>query len=221
MHDKSIRRFGRVGISSGAGFGIVCGLLAACAGGDTPPRDSDLDDRIAAVYAGATLPPAGGSGGSGAAPSNGGSGGGTPTANGGSGGAPPSGGSGGGAMSGEAGSGTSAAGSGGEMPPPEPAGCDGFALLQERCGAGPCHGAASTVSGFATSEGDAADFAGEDAEGPSCGGDGPIFDPANPPASLVILKIDGTVPCGSPMPLGGATFTAEEIECVQDFISTL
>ena len=53
-----------------------------------------------------------------------------------------------------------------------------------------------------------------------CSGAGDVFDPANPSASLVIQKVQGTSTCGGKMPIGPA-LTDDEIQCIEDWIGTL
>jgi hypothetical protein len=50
-----------------------------------------------------------------------------------------------------------------------------------------------------------------------------IFNPANPSASLVVKKVQGTSGCGSPMPLGSpaGTISAEDVACIEEWIGTL
>jgi hypothetical protein len=216
MQDKAIHTLGKLSI------GLIVGMFAACAGSDTPPRTDDFDDKLAIRYplgsetgvAGSSATPSGGTGGR--APTGTG---GTASGTGGAGtGGTASPGTGGSATAGEAGAGSSAAGSAGMA---DPGACDGFAILKTSCGSAGCHGAGSGYSAFAAVEGNATDFVDTDAVGPSCNGDGPIFDPANPPASLIIQKINGTA-CGSQMPIGAsAPFPPADLTCIQDWISNL
>lgn len=188
----------------------VCGAFAvACAGGDTPARDDELEDAIAVVYADGV-----GVAGSGPAPV------------GGSGGRSPTGGAGGGTSQGgsTSGSGGAPGGAGGTEPSgtagSSGGGCDGFAILQAKCNGGSCHGSGSAASGFAESEAAALTFVGEDPSGPACSGNDPIITPDNPGNSLIIQKLDGSMPCGLAMPLG-APLSADEIQCIEDWIGTL
>jgi hypothetical protein len=215
MQDKAIRTVGKVSI------GIIVGMIAACAGSDTPPRTDEFDQDLASVYppgsaTGSAATGGTASGGTGGRASTGN--GGTASGRGGSGtGGSASPGTGGSATAGAAGAGSSAAGSAGTGS----GACDGFTILKTSCGSSGCHGAGSGYSAFAATEADAADFVGTDGEGPLCGGEGPIFDPANPPASLVMLKIAGTA-CGGKMPLGSTTpFPPADVTCIEDWISTL
>jgi hypothetical protein len=199
---------------SQAGLVLLGAAFVACAGADVPAVDAKLAEDIANVY----LPGRGNSGAGGAAPGGGGSGGASALGEGGSGSNMNRGGS----ASGDAGVGGSAsvdAGSGGNGG----GDCDGFQILKQRCGTSAgCHAAGSPYSAFADTAASAADFAGEDAVGFECSGEGPIFDPVNPEQSLVILKTAaGSSACGARMPITGEPLTTEEIECVQAFIESL
>jgi hypothetical protein len=101
--------------------------------------------------------------------------------------------------------------------------CDGFAILKANCSGGSCHGAGTGFTPFAADEGDAADFVGT--QSVICGSqdNAPIFDSANPAASLVVKKILDTTNCGGRMP-AGATMQAlsdEEVDCVESWIGSL
>lgn len=218
MQDKAIRTFGKLSI------GLIVGMVAACAGGDTPPTTTKLEQDIAAAYppsgsatgvAGSGSTPSGGTGGSAPRPpSNGGS----SSGRGGSGaGGSASPGTGGSASTGEAGS--SAAGTAG-MTPVGSGACDGFAILKSSCGSAGCHGAGSSVGNFAESLDDAKSFVDEEGPG-SCNGRGPLFDPANAAASIVVQKIEGTINCGSRMPLTGDYLDPAEVDCVKEWIGDL
>jgi len=213
IEDKAIRTFGKLSI------GVIVGMIAACAGGDTPVRTDQIsDENIAAGYPLGSSPT--GTAGSGGTSSGGGTGGRAPTppSNGGTSGAA-SAGRGGSASTGEAGAAGSSAGSTGTDPVPTGE-CDGFAILKASCGSGGCHGAGSSVGNFAESLEDAKSFVGEDAAS-SCSGRGLLFDPDNAAASIVVQKIEGTINCGGRMPLTGAYLDADKVDCVKEWIGTL
>jgi hypothetical protein len=213
MQDKAIRTFGKLSI------GMIVGMIAACAGGDTPVRPDGLDEAISNGYGlGSAATGSGGtsSGGTGGRaptpPSNGGT---SASGAGGTAGA----GRGGSASTGEAGAAGSAAGSAGMDPVPT-GDCDGFGILKASCGSSGCHGAGSSVGNFAETLEDAKSFVGEDASS-SCSGRGPLFDPDNAAASIVVQKIEGTINCGGRMPLTGAYLDADQVDCVKEWIGTL
>jgi hypothetical protein len=210
MQDKTIRT------SATLSIGMLCGLIAACAGTDTPPRDSELEADIRTAYAGGTRSPAAsagapgaGGGGSAGARATTGAGGAAPASRGGSG-------SGGGAVA-------AVAGGGGDDPAPVAGGgdCDGFALLS-RCQGSGCHSAGAPFGGFAESEDAAKGFVGKSGT-ISCSAFGPLFNPEDPPASIVVRKVNANPPCGGLMPAGSTmpVFSADEIQCLEDWISTL
>lgn len=103
--------------------------------------------------------------------------------------------------------------------------CDGFPILQMKCGNGSfCHGAGSMVSAFAASASGVASFVGERAQGTDCGDDPSlIFDPEDPAASLVVTKLGMNSPCGGPMPLGSApgSMPPADVACIQEWIGSL
>lgn len=101
------------------------------------------------------------------------------------------------------------------LPPPD--GCDGLALLQRSCGGASCHGQGSPFGSFAASLEDARALV--DQPGQLCSGE-LIFDSASPAESFVLKKLDSPA-CGAPMPLGAPPLPAEEIACLQSWISTL
>lgn len=175
---------------------VVCGAVAACAGGETPRLSDETEAIIADVYGPGAVGVAGAGGGG-----RSGSGG---SANAGS------------ANAGRAGSGQSAGGNGGGSS----AECDGFAILQLRCDGAQCHGADALNGNFAESEAIAAAFAGQDPVTPSCASEGPLINPDNPRGSLLIQKVNGTVPCGGAMPLTGP-LQDDEIDCLEEWISNL
>jgi hypothetical protein len=182
--------------------GVILGLLAACAGSDTPTRPPGFAEQIAELYAGAE--PVG------AAAAGGGSG------TGGSG-------AGGSAVTGSGGgTGMGTGGGGGSS-----SGCDGFAILKLKCSGGPCHdqqnSSPGSLSNFVLDESTAAAFAGEESDQCASSDNSPVFDPDNPAASLVVKKITATTACGNRMPLGATTqaLTDAELTCVKTWIGTL
>lgn len=228
MQDKTIRalsswffgatpRPGQIGMTLTAALGLAtAGLVVACAGTDTPETDADFRDQLAAQYGGGQGAGTGTGGtGSGA---GGGSGVGGTSASGSGGSAT---GAGGGAMAGAAG-GSTVGGTGGGS---SSSACDGFALLSSKCGGGSCHGGmtAGGLSNFALDETTAKGFADQQSNTCKMQDNAPIFDPANPAASLVVKKITATASCGGRMPLGASTqaLTGDELDCLEDWISAL
>ncbi len=215
MHDKANRSFGALSV------GLVCGVLGACAGTDTPPRDQILEDAIATQYANGVGVAGGAGGGAGA---SGAAGGGPRPPAGGAGGRASAGGAGGGdapggaggAAAGSGGSGVVAGGGSGGGGAAE---CDGFAIIGTKCNGGACHGDGAAQSEFAKDLDTAESYIGEDSA--QCGAaGGQLFNPDNPPASLVVQKVRGTSGCGLKMPLGPPLSDAE-ITCIEDWIGTL
>ena len=194
MHDKAMRRFGAV-ISS-----LVCGAVVACAGGDTPQVDDDLESAISQNF------------GNGPVAAGGGAGGRAPTASAGSAGAP---------VAGSGGAGGQAAGAPPttEMPPSTGGACDGFAVLQTNCCGGSCNRAGG-VGDFAESEEAALAYVGVSGSA-TCGSQGPLLNPDNPKQSIIVQKVNGTVPCGGAMPIGSPPLTDEEISCLEEWIADL
>jgi hypothetical protein len=213
MHDKAMRLFGAV-ISS-----LVCGAFVACAGGDTPPLDDPLEDAIGQNFGNGAV--AGGTGGSSATSSAGTSA--APRA--GSGGTParapaPAASQGGGAPVASAGSTGAPAEPPAEDDPPASTGggCDGFAVLNEHCNGGSCHGDGG-LGNFASSEEAALAFVGVSGSA-TCSAEGPLLNPDNPRQSVIIQKVLGTATCGAQMPLG-VPLEDEDITCLEDWIATL
>jgi len=92
--------------------------------------------------------------------------------------------------------------------------------LQASCDGANCHGAGSGLGNFAESEEDAKSFIG--VEGTvTCGGKGPLIDPDNPSASILVQKVTPTKPCGAQMPLTGDKLTDDQISCLQEWIGGL
>jgi len=175
-----------------ATFCLVSGAFAACAGSKTPSVDDELEDAIADTFGNGSVG-ASGSGGSGAA----------------------SGGRGGSANAGSAG-GSSMAGNGGAAS----GACNGFAILARNCGGDNCHGAGTINGNFAESEDIAAAFADQEPVTEDCAMDGPVLDTENPRGSLLIQKVNGTVPCGLAMPLVGQ-LSEQDIDCLEEWIGDL
>lgn len=176
-----------------ATFCLVSGAFAACAGSKTPSVDDDLEDAIADTFGNGSVGVAGsGTGGSG------------------------SGGRGGSANAGSAG-GSSMAGNGGAA---SSGACDGFEILQRHCSGNNCHGAGTVNGNFAENEDIAAAFADQDPVTAGCAEEGPLIDTENPRGSLLIQKVNGTVPCGSAMPLVGQLSDAD-IDCLEEWIGEL
>jgi len=195
MQDEAVRWLGALS------FCLVCGAFAACAGNETPQVNDEFEQAIADTFGNGSVGVAGSS--------NGGSG------NAGRGGG---GGRGGSANAGTSGSGgRPAGGSGGGQSSNE---CNGFAILQTNCSGAQCHGAGSPNANFAESEEIAAAFAGEDPVTAGCSMEGPLINTDNPRGSLLIQKVNGTVPCGSPMPLTGP-IDDDEVDCLEQWISEL
>lgn len=226
MHHKAIQTLGNVVRGdSGIGamsirtlsVGVLCGAFAvACAGGDTPARDDDLEAAIAQAYANGQ-----GVAGSGPSPS------------GGSGGRPPAGGAGGGGNQGgsnaTSGAGGAPGGSGGTAAEGGAAGSgsmgncdtdDGLQLLLTNCRGSTCHSAGSSFNGFAENEDALLDVVDENGTS-TCASAGPLLDPGNPPASIIVQKLKGTATCGGQMPLASPPLSAEDIQCIEDWIGTL
>jgi hypothetical protein len=176
-----------------ATFFLVSGAFAACAGSKTPSVSDELEVAIEDTFGNGSVGVAG-RGGSGT-----GSGGRAGSANAGS--------AGGSSMAGNGGAASSGA-------------CDGFDILQRHCSGNNCHGAGTVNGNFAENEDIAAAFAGQDPVTAECAMEGPLLDTENPRGSLLIQKVNGTVPCGSPMPLVGQ-LSEEDIDCLEEWIGDL
>jgi hypothetical protein len=212
MHHKMNRALSSVGV------GILC-AVAACAGGDTPARNSALVEFLSDEYGSGT--PVGAVGGMSGSGNTGGSG----NNSSGSGGNSSSGSGGsasgdGGSASGDGGDGGSDVGGGGSAGGGD---CDGFGVLLENCGGPTCHGAGTPYTEFAISESAAVDWADEPAAGGCASNGTPIFDTEDPSQSLVILKLGSSPPCGTPMPFGtqGNVISDDDIACIEEFIGGL
>lgn len=207
---------------------MLCSLLCACAGSETPPLDGRLAEDVAAAYAGgqreaaaeAESAPTGPAPEAPAAaeeepaqlgnppqqaPED------SPDVDG----------------SSVDGSSVDGDGAGEDTPPTEPEAnepsaepvCDGFAILASSCGTSGCHGAGSNLGTFAASEAEALRYVGQ--PGTVCSSQGSLFDPDNPSESLMITKLSDFPPCGQPMPLAGPLLSDDEIECIEDWIGSL
>jgi hypothetical protein len=174
-------------------FCLVCGGFAACAGSKTPSISDDFEETIGDTFGNGSVGVAG------AGTSGGGRGG-----------------RGGSANAGSAGS-SSAAGNGGAA---GSGACNGFAIVQRNCNGENCHGTGSVNANFAESEAIAAAFAGEDPVTADCSMDGPLINTDNPRGSLLIQKVNGTVPCGNAMPLVGS-LSDSDIACLEEWIREL
>jgi hypothetical protein len=194
MHDRAWRALGAASLYS---LSIVCAGFVACAGGETPATDAELRAQITDIYVE----------GNGAVGRAGNSGGGGRSGAGGSAQAEA------GAAGDDGGRGGSSGGSGGE--------CDGFAVLQTNCGGSGCHGQDSLYSNFAESEEAALAFVGESGEA-TCANAGPMIDPANPAASIILQKVTASSPpCGERMPVVGGPLSQEDVTCLQEWIGSL
>jgi hypothetical protein len=191
----------------------------ACVDADIPNVSNGLRDALAENFAnaGAAAVGAAGDGGSASTPSAGAGG------EGGSAGEEdepsdpePNGGAAGSSMAGEAGGdGEGAAGGDGMA-----GGCDGFTIVQMRCGQVGCHADGSAQGDFGASEEAARAYIGQEGDG-LCAGEGPIIDPDDPSASVLVQKVDGSATCGSPMPLGSEPLSDDDIACIEEWIGGL
>jgi hypothetical protein len=200
---------------------LLLTLGFACVDADIPNVSNDLRDTLAETFGNAGAPPLGASGNGGSAS--------TPNAGaGGDGGAAGDGNepapanpdeNGGAAGSGMAG-GAGADGEGAAGGPPIASDCDGFGIIQQRCGLSGCHAPADAPLGdFGSSEDAARAYIGE--EGVTCAGEGALIDPDDPGASVLVAKIEGTASCGGQMPPGGTPLSDEDIACVVEWIGSL
>jgi len=210
MHNKMNRALSSVGV------GILCGMVAACAGGDTPARTGELVQFVGDFYGTGAQTGSAASGGSGGGGNSGSDSGGSSGDGGSASGDGGSASGDGGSASGDGGSATGNGGDGGG----EPVDCDGLMILQSNCNGGTCHDTGSSYTDFVA---DAAAWVNEPTNSPGCSSDGVVFDTADPSQSLVILKLGSSPPCGSPMPFGtqGNVLSDADIACVEEFISGL
>jgi hypothetical protein len=200
------------------GLGSCLIIAAACAGGDTPPRDADLEERIRSFYdpdypagAAGSVNMAGGGGTGGSASGVGGSASGTGGSGSGTGGSASGGASGSGAAgSGSSGSGSSGSGSTGPV-------CDApTQVFAQHCSFQPCHGDGSTNGSFADSEAAAKALLDKSTKNTQCG---KYIDSGDPAQSALLLKLNDP-PCGgSQMPLGADPLEQADIDCVESWLS--
>jgi hypothetical protein len=200
-----------------AGLGSCLVIAAACAGGDTPPRDAALEEKIRTTYdpdykTGAAGSVSMGTGGS--SSGTGGSSSGTGGSASGTGGSASGGASGSGtAGSGTAGSGTSGSGSTGAV-------CDApTKVLQYYCGLGSgCHGPGAALGDFGVDEAAALALVDKPTKNAACG---KYIDSANPEQSAVLLKLGDKPPCGAQMPFGGNPVSPEDVDCLTSWLDSL
>src|SRR5262245_37101289 len=141
-------------------------ILSACADGDRPYPDAELRDQIEQRYVDGVPDETASAGGTSGRAGSGGSGAGSAGRNA------------GGGSGGSAGSGSQPSGE-----------CNsGFDVLATNCVGGMCHGAGSPYSNFAESEEAALAFVGESGVS-SCSAEGPLLNPDNPAASIIIQKV--------------------------------
>ncbi len=195
-------------------WGLLCLLLAGCAGGDTPARSRALEDALCTAYpedacdeqvgaGGSAIAGAGaGGGGNMAGGGNVGSGGRGGSVNGG-GGSPPVGGAGGGTPSGDY--------------------CDApGTVLIPRCGtSSACHGAGSLSGDFAESDAKARTYVNRASlRDPACG---LYINSANPDASTILTMTNGEAGPSCypiPMPIGsGEDLPQAEVDCIAEWLS--
>ena len=89
-------------------------------------------------------------------------------------------------------------------------------LFVQRCGGSICHAGSSPAAGLDLVEPGVAERL-VNQMGRDC--PGILVDPIDPEGSLLYDKLTPDTACGSPMPLGRPMFTAEELECVRDWIA--
>jgi len=172
-------------------------LAAACAGGDTPPRDDVLEEKIRSTYdpdfetgvaGSASMAGTGGGGGQGGSAVAGGTGGGA------------------------AGS-ASVAGSGstGDI-------CDApTKVLTYYCGLGSgCHGAEANFGDFGASEEAARALVDKSTKNASCG---KYIDSADPESSAILTKLSDPTCGGAQMPFGSKPLAQADVDCVRSWLS--
>jgi hypothetical protein len=200
------------------GLGACLIVAAACAGGDTPPRDAKLEETIRTTFdpdyasgdAGSASLPAGGSGGGGGSAAGGAGGGSSST--------------GGSASAGAAGSGSSgASGSVASLPPPTGPVCDApTVVFQYGCGLGSgCHSASdkATHGDFGAGEAEARALL----DVTTKNGCGKYIDSANPDASEILLKAQGKqgAGCGVSMPPNSNGVSQSDEDCIRSWVFSL
>jgi hypothetical protein len=200
-----------------AGLGSCLIIAAACAGGDTPPRDSDLEKLIRDTYdpdyatgAAGSVSMSGSGGGGGTGGGSSGTGGGSSgTGGGASGGASGS----GSAGSGSVGGGSSGSGSTGAV-------CDApTKVLTYYCGLGSgCHGPGAALGDFGVDEAAARALVDKPTKNAACG---KYIDSANPDQSAVLLKLGASPPCGAQMPFGSDPLEQTDVDCLKSWLESL
>lgn len=204
-------------------------IVAACAGGDAPVPSPEVASAISAAHGSGRSTAAGGA--ASVQPADGSSeaiagAGGSAGAGGGAGAAnldetntaDPSGGGSAGASALPPEEGTGEDDTDPEEPSEPP--CDGFAILQASCGQGGCHGAGSNLGNFAESEAVARSYIGRSGT-LTCASAGPLIDPDDPAASVIVQKVLDDPPCGNYMPPSGGFLSASEVACIEDWIGSL
>jgi len=200
------------------GLGSCLIIAAACAGGDTPPRDAALEEKIRSTFdpdypvgaAGSvSMAGAGGGGGTGGGSAAGAGGGSSGTGGGASGGASGS----GSAGSGSAGSGTSGSGSTGAV-------CDApTKVLAYYCGLGSgCHGPGAALGDFGVDEAAALALVDKPTKNAGCG---KYIDSANPDQSAVLTKLGASPPCGGQMPFNSDPLEQADVDCLKSWLESL
>jgi hypothetical protein len=190
-----------------AGLGACWIMAAACAGGDTPPRDDELVQQVHDKYdpnfetgaAGSmTMTGGGGTGGSGGSGTGGSASGlgGSAT---------------GGGSSGASGSGSTVS----NLPPPTGPTCDAVTKVFPKCSFQPCHGADSQHGSFADSDAAARLLLDKPTQNAACG---KYIDSANPDASAILTKL-ADPPCGGvQMPFNADPLSQSDIDCVRSWL---
>jgi hypothetical protein len=91
-------------------------------------------------------------------------------------------------------------------------------IFEQKC-AGACHGASSPAMGLdLVSPGLADRIANRTSD--ACGGL-PLVVPGDPATSYLLAKLAPNPTCGEQMPAGGAALSAEEYDCVSDWIALM
>jgi len=196
------------------GLGSCLIIAAACAGGDTPPRDAALEEKIRSTFD-PDYPPVGAAGGV----SMTGVGGGSGTGGGGTGGGSAAG-AGGGASGGASGSG--AAGSGSSGSGSTVAACDWGKVIEFRCGGvlgSGCHGDNSNFGNFGSTEAAAKALIDKPVKiDTACG---KYIDSANPDQSAIIRKLGDPTCGGAQMPFNSDPLEQEDIDCIRGWIESV
>jgi len=202
-----------------AGLGAYLIVAAACAGGDTPPRDAQLERDIQerydpdyAIGAAGSVNMTGGSGGGGGSGAQGGS------SAGGAGGG--SSGAGGGSVASAGSAGSGSAGSGSSLPPPTGPVCDAYTqVFQYGCGlGGGCHSSTDLAARGDFGAGEENARALVDVQ--TKNGCGKYIDTANPDASQILLKAQGeqAASCGQDMPPNSNGLSQADLDCIRSWV---